>query len=240
MTRTYGSGQPCLSTPSVPVAQEARHGTPEGPPLLKVSVLPSYLYAQAQQLTQHTPCHLHTLDSSHSIALWRLCLHLPLGNPEIPDQEGSDRGHPSFLPLKAGVTSKRTTYSNKRLSLRSLLRGTGLKGQGSVSGRRLGAASGLSPSHRKPARPQMKSEQRWQKVGLVSVTLRKLWPGAAGPIALPVRSGADPGRARPEMPSTGLPAGLPRRGEPLPGQVRAPDSAAASIYNPTTTAPAAR
>lgn len=86
----------------------------------------------------------------------------------------------------------------------------------------------------------MKSEQRWQKVGLVSVTLRKLWPGAAGPIALPVRSGADPGRARPEMPSTGLPAGLPRRGEPLPGQVRAPDSAAASIYNPTTTAPAAR
>lgn len=141
MTRTYGSGQPCLSTPSVPVAQEARHGTPEGPLLLKVSVLPSYLYAQAQQLTQHTPCHLHTLDSSHSIALWRLCLHLPLGNPEIPDQEGSDRGHPSFLPLKAGVTSKGTTYSNKRLSLRSLLRGTGLKGQGSVSGRRLGAAS---------------------------------------------------------------------------------------------------
>lgn len=103
--------------------------------MLKVSVLPSYLYAQAEQLTQHTPCHLHTLDSSHSIAPWRLCLHLPLGNPEIPDQEGSDPGHPSFLPLKAGVTSKGTTYSNKRLSLRSLLRGTGLKGQGSVSGR---------------------------------------------------------------------------------------------------------
>lgn len=98
----------------------------------------------------------------------------------------------------------------------------------------------LQTSHRKPASPQMKSEQRWQKVGLVSVTLRKLWPGAAEPIALPVRSGPDPGRARPEMPSTGLPAGLPRRGEPLPGQVRAPDSAAVAIHNPSAPTPGAR
>lgn len=98
----------------------------------------------------------------------------------------------------------------------------------------------LQTSHRKPASPQMKSEQRWQKVGLVSVTLRKLWPGAAEPIALLVRSGPDPGRVRPEMPSTGLPAGLPRRGEPLPGQVRAPGSAAAAIHNPSAPAPSAR
>ena len=33
---------------------------------------------------------------------------------------------------------------------------------------------GRSPSHRMPASPQMKSEQRWQKVGLVSVTFLKL------------------------------------------------------------------
>lgn len=86
----------------------------------------------------------------------------------------------------------------------------------------------------------MKSEQRWQKVGLVSVTLRKLWPGAAEPVALPVRSGPDPGRERPEMPSTGLPAGLPRRGEPLPGQVRAPGSVAVAIHNLSSPAPGAR
>lgn len=75
---------------------------------------------------------------------------------------------------------------------------------------------------------------------MVSVTLRKLWPGAAEPIALPVLSGPDPGRARLEMPSTGLPAGLPRRGEPLPGQVRAPDSVAVAIHNPSVPAPGAR
>lgn len=86
----------------------------------------------------------------------------------------------------------------------------------------------------------MKSEQRWQKVGLVSVTLRKLWPGAVEPVALPVRSGPDPGRERPEMPSTGLPAGLPRRGEPLPGQVRAPGSVAVAIHNLSSPAPGAR
>lgn len=32
----------------------------------------------------------------------------------------------------------------------------------------------LQTSHRMPASPQMKSEQRWQKVGLVSVTFLKL------------------------------------------------------------------
>lgn len=33
------------------------------------------------------------------------------------------------------------------------------------------------PSHWKPSRPQMKSEQLWQKVGLVRVTLFRQWPG---------------------------------------------------------------
>lgn len=97
---------------------------------------------------------------------------------------------------------------------------------------------GRSPSQRKPANPQMKSEQRWQKVGLVSVTFRKLWPDAAGPgVLAPARSGPDPdpgpgpgpGRARPLPPSSGLEAGLPGRGELLPSQARARGSAAAAI-----------
>lgn len=174
-------------------------------------------------------------------------LHLPLGNPKIPGQEGPNGRHPSFPPLNAGVSFIGKSYSNKSLSLSLLPKETGLKGQGSVPGRRapvlgsgLTTQGGLSPSHRKPASPQMKSEHRWQKVGLVSVTLRKLWPGTAGPIALPVRSGPDTGRTRPEMPSTGLPAGLPRRGEPLTGQVRDPDSAAAAIHNLSAPASAAR
>lgn len=84
----------------------------------------------------------------------------------------------------------------------------------------------------------MKSEQRWQKVGLVSITFRKAWPGAAGPGDLALaRSGPDPGpapasgsgRARPPLPRSGLEAGLPGRGEPPPSQARAPDSAAAAI-----------
>lgn len=84
----------------------------------------------------------------------------------------------------------------------------------------------------------MKSEQRWQKVGLVSVTFRKLWPVAAGPGGLaPARSGPDPdpgpgpgpGRARPLPPSSGLEAGLPGRGELPPSQARARGSAAAAI-----------
>lgn len=36
----------------------------------------------------------------------------------------------------------------------------------------------MVPSHRKPTSPQMKSEQLWQKVGLVSVTLLRQCPGA--------------------------------------------------------------
>lgn len=84
----------------------------------------------------------------------------------------------------------------------------------------------------------MKSEQRWQKVGLVSVTFRKLWPDAAGPGVLALaRSGPDPdpgsgpgpGRARPLPPSSGLEAGLPGRGELPPSQSRARGSAAAAI-----------
>lgn len=103
------------------------------------------------------------------------------------------------------------------------------------------AGSGRSPSHRKPASPQMKSEQRWQKVGLVSITFRKVWPSAAGPGDLALaRSGPDPGpapgsgsgRARPPLPRSGLEAGLSGRGEPPPSQARAPDSAAAAIPDP--------
>lgn len=36
----------------------------------------------------------------------------------------------------------------------------------------------VSPSHRKPTSPQMKSLQLWQKVGLVRVTFFMQWPGA--------------------------------------------------------------
>lgn len=101
----------------------------------------------------------------------------------------------------------------------------------------------LHTSQRKPASPQMKSEQRWQKVGLVSVTFRKLWPSAAEPGVLPpARSGPDPGpvpgpgpgpgRARPLLPRSGLEAGLPQSGEPPPSQERVPGSAAASIPGP--------
>lgn len=103
-------------------------------------------------------------------------------------------------------------------------------------GRGLQGGCGRSPSHRKPASPQMKSEQRWQKVGLVSITFRKLWPSAAGPEGLaPVCSGPDPspdpgpGVARPLLPRSGLEVGLPPRGEPPPSQARAPGSAAAAI-----------
>lgn len=210
--------------------------------------MPSYLRPDPKTASILTLPPTALLDSNNSIALWRLCRHLPLRNPEITGQKKPDPGHPFFLPLKAIVTSIGRSYSNKRLSLSPpTAKRDELKGQGSVPGRRapahgsgLRTRDGLSPSHRKPASPQMKSEQRWQKVGLVSVTLRKLWPGAAEPKALPVRSGPDPGRARPEMPSTGLPAGLPRRGEPLPGQVRAPGSAAAAIHNPSAPAPGAR
>lgn len=87
----------------------------------------------------------------------------------------------------------------------------------------------------------MKSEQRWQKVGLVSITFRKEWPSAAAPGHLaPARSGPDPGpdpdpdsgRARPPRSRSGLEAGLPARGEPPPSQARAPDSPAAAISEP--------
>lgn len=94
------------------------------------------------------------LDSNHGIAPY---LQLLLGNPEIPGQEGPDPGH-TFLPLNASVTSLGRSYSDRRLSLSPLPKWTGLKGQGSVPGKRarlLGAASGrgVDSHHRTGSQP---------------------------------------------------------------------------------------
>lgn len=109
MTRTHS--QPLLLFQSLRTPDK---GTPEGVPLPQVSVS---LWPSTTTASTHTLLLAALLESNNSIALWRLCLHLLLGNPEIPGQERPDPGHPSFLSLKAGVTSIGRYYSNKRLSL---------------------------------------------------------------------------------------------------------------------------
>lgn len=74
-------------------------GSPIAPSLSLtfISLCPGPTTASAHTLPLTAPLHYN-----NSTALWRLGLHLPLGNPEISGQERPDPGYPSFLTLKAG------------------------------------------------------------------------------------------------------------------------------------------